>query len=134
MKILCVIVLYKCKLENSKSYQSLLQNNEETIFVYDNSPISQEVHGENIVYIHDSQNGGLSVAYNKAAQYARCNRFDWLLLLDQDTTFQKGAIEYYIKAINEFPDIKLLLFIKFQMDVISHQHIMYVKVPALLAL
>lgn len=44
MKILCVIVLYKCKLENSKSYQSLLQNNEETIFVYDNSPISQEVH------------------------------------------------------------------------------------------
>ena len=88
MKILCVIVLYKCKLENSKSYQSLLQNNEETIFVYDNSPISQEVHGENIVYIHDSQNGGLSVAYNKAAQYARCNRFDWLLLLDQDTTFQ----------------------------------------------
>lgn len=107
MKILCVIVLYKCKLENSKSYQSLLQNNEETIFVYDNSPISQEVHGENIVYIHDSQNGGLSVAYNKAAQYARCNRFDWLLLLDQDTTFQKGAIEYYIKAINEFPDIKM---------------------------
>ena len=91
MKILCVIVLYKCKLENSKSYQSLLQNNEETIFVY----------------IHDSQNGGLSVAYNKAAQYARCNRFDWLLLLDQDTTFQKGAIEYYIKAINEFPDIKM---------------------------
>ncbi len=39
MKILCVIVLYKCKLEDSNSYQSLLRDKDITIFAYDNSPL-----------------------------------------------------------------------------------------------
>ena len=70
MKILCVIVLYKCKLEDSKSYQSLLRDKDITIFAYDNSPTPQEVNVKNVIYVHDSQNSGLGVAYNKAAQYA----------------------------------------------------------------
>ena len=85
MKILCVIVLYKCKLEDSKSYQSLLRDKDITIFAYDNSPTPQEVNVKNVIYVHDSQNSGLGVAYNKAAQYAKCEHFEWLLLLDQET-------------------------------------------------
>lgn len=109
MKILYVIVLYKCKLEDSKSYQSLLQDRNEPIFVYDNSSISQEVHGKNVIYVHDPQNRGLGVAYNTAAQYARYAHFDWLLLLDQDTTFPFGAIDVYIKSIINYPAIKMFV-------------------------
>lgn len=109
MKILCVIVLYKCKLEDSKSYLSLLQNKNETIFVYDNSPLSQKVHTDNIVYIHDSQNRGLGKAYNMAAKYAKDNHFKWMLILDQDTSFTDDALPKYVKAIEENPSI--LLFV-----------------------
>lgn len=107
MKILCVIVLYKCKLENSKSYRSLLQDKDITIFAYDNSPTPQDVNIKNVIYVHDSRNSGLGVAYNKAAQYAKCEHIEWLLLLDQDTFFPYNALLKYIKAIEENPSILL---------------------------
>lgn len=108
MRILPVIVLYKCRLEDSKSFKSLLRKNHfESIFVYDNSPEAQIIDLDNLLYIHDSGNSGLGVAYNVAAKYAREKRFDWLLLLDQDTTFPELSYEYYVKAISENPNIKL---------------------------
>ena len=88
MKILCVIVLYKCKLEDSKSYQSLLRDKDITIF---------------------AQNSGLGVAYNKAAQYAKCEHFEWLLLLDQDTIFSYKAMDIYMKSIMDYPYIKMFV-------------------------
>ena len=109
MKILCVIVLYKCKLEDSKSYQSLLRDKDITIFAYDKSPTPQEVNVKNVIYVHDSQNSGLGVAYNKAAQYAKCEHFEWLLLLDQDTIFSYKAMDIYMKSIMDYPYIKMFV-------------------------
>ncbi len=108
-KILFVIVIYKQYYDRTLSYISLLNNLVGAwIFVYDNSPEAQVVSDENVIYIHDSNNSGLSVAYNKAAKYAKDNGFEWMMVLDQDTTFPLDALSSYIKAVEDNPDIKMI--------------------------
>ena len=106
--ILCVIVLYKSALELSKTYQSFFKANSNlNLFVYDNSPQEQIINRHNTIYIHDAQNSGLSVAYNKAAKYAQKNGYQWLLLLDQDSDFSGITIENYSEAISKHPNVKI---------------------------
>ena len=109
--ILFVLVLYKCPLEASKSFQSLLAHQQTThshIFVYDNSPYVQHTDCAVAHYIHDTENGGLGKAYNSACQYAREHGYQWLLLLDQDTTFPANALASYRQAMAQHPEQQLI--------------------------
>lgn len=74
--------------------------------VYDNSP-ADYVQGpmpEGSVYVRDTDNHGLSCAYNCAARYAGQHGYSRVLLLDQDTVFPDNAVEAYASAS---PDISL---------------------------
>lgn len=110
--ILIVIVLYKNKIANSVSYQIIKEqcNSNCKIFIYDNSPvIDSDFIKYPIVYIHDHSNGGLGKAYNSAAQYAKENGIDWLLILDQDTKLLSGFLENYIQTIKNILKFQYLL-------------------------
>jgi GT2 family glycosyltransferase len=96
-RILVVIVLYLQAPAVSRSVQCLLENLRTTpalaryfsIILYDNSPEAQHLVPEDsvpILYRHDQTNSGLATAFNFALQFAQENGFDWLLLLDQDTS------------------------------------------------
>lgn len=106
MKILCVIVLYKTALYDSLSYKtcvcSHLSDKDIGVFVYDNSPISMHAPnnfiGTGIEYCSDTNNSGISKAYNTASLYAKNNGYEWMLFLDQDTDF--GYDDYINKCIN----------------------------------
>lgn len=98
-----VIVIYKCRLQEALSYQTLLASGDFPAFmVYDNSPAdyvaSPEEMPKGAVYVHDENNGGLSRAYNRAAEYAVRNGYERLLLLDQDTWFPPEASQIYLTA------------------------------------
>lgn len=107
-KILAVVVLYNELLPQTKTYVSL-QASLRTIppawslelYLYDNSasPQSTDSAVGVVQYVHNPSNGGLGVAYNSAASYARDNGFDWLLLLDQDTTLGVDFLEQTIRAV-----------------------------------
>ena len=107
MKILPVIVLYKQLLTHCASLNTLLKDYKGEIFVFDNSPQSQEI-PENLktIYFHAPENPGISYAYNRGAEYAADNGYTHILLLDQDTIFH-GSIQAYYEAIEKFPDSKL---------------------------
>ena len=106
--LLCVIVLYKCLLENTKTYQTLIRRMRSYhLYIYDNSPEKQFINDGRMIYVHDAKNSGLSVAYNKAAEYAKENGYKWLLLMDQDTDFSGISITDYEKAISNNPTIKV---------------------------
>lgn len=108
-QILLVIVLYKCALKDSHSYRSLLSRYDAlSIFVYDNSPFSQQIKRDRAEYVHAPENQGLSVAYNAACKYAKENGYDWMLLLDQDTDFSNISLDDYINAINANEDVKMI--------------------------
>lgn len=108
-KILIIIVLYHCKLNESKSFLSLsppLKN----LIVFDNSEIPQDItaYAGDATYIHNETNIGLSACYNRAAIYAAKYGYDWLLFLDQDTDFSSVSIFDYEKAIDENPICKMV--------------------------
>lgn len=114
MSILFVIVLYKMRLFETQTYKTLLKhNNQFRLFVYDNSPepmhSSDEFETDNIKYVSDTKNSGLSAAYNKAAKYAATENIEWVLLLDQDTQFAKDIIDEYCCAVAQNSEIKLFI-------------------------
>jgi GT2 family glycosyltransferase len=68
-----------------------------SLVVYDNSPHRHEVlPGFPVDYVHDSSNGGLAAAYNYALARAGEAGFEWLLLLDQDTTL---TLDFFAELI-----------------------------------
>jgi rhamnosyltransferase len=94
--VLSVIVLYKCDLKNSVSFNSLLKGTEKSdgilkLLLYNNSPeinidtSSYEQKKINVSLINDDTNSGVSKAYNLAHLMAKEEGRKWLLLLDQDT-------------------------------------------------
>ncbi len=99
------MVLYKEQLSSTLTWKTLLadcvQSDRVSLYVHDNSPFSQTVSTPMCVrYHHDAENSGLSVAYNQAARYAHENGYEWMLLLDQDTTFPVGALDAYLDAMD----------------------------------
>jgi rhamnosyltransferase len=115
--ILAVLVLYKTKLFESRTFISLtesLKANEIKLdlVVYDNSPAHDknslfEYPNWQITYISDISNGGVSKAYNTGASIAEKRGIKNILFLDQDTDFPKSTIDIYIKTINNYPNYKL---------------------------
>lgn len=111
-EVLAVLVLYKCKLEDSQAFNSLCVSLECAgkildILVYDNSPVAQYAEKKfcrkniSIDYISDPSNPGVSKAYNTAASLAKEKGKKWLLLLDQDTCFPLNAMEQYKVFIHQ---------------------------------
>lgn len=110
-EVLAVLVLYKCNLKDSVTFQSLhasLVNygGKLDILVYDNSPVAQTISFEEyeemkIKYISDISNSGVSKAYNVASEIAKELNKKWLLLLDQDTHFPIYAIACYAHYIKQ---------------------------------
>ena len=114
--LLIILVVYKRRLEECEAFQSILKMHKSgqllNLFVYDNSPEPQRIfnyQGLSIIYKHDSQNSGLSKAYNIGAVQAKNDKLDWILLLDQDTILPANILSKYHFAIHERPNIRLFV-------------------------
>ena len=115
-----VLVLFETELGQSKSYLSLGQNlqalgAEMDLLVFDNSPTHQSIPSAGqrnpfrIHYEHHPENPGISKGYNKGYERAQQMRKNWLLLLDQDTTFPEFTFEKYFEAASSYQ--KEVLFV-----------------------
>lgn len=106
MKITIVAVIYKQKIDESKTFQTLIDafdhlpdiSNQIELVIYDNSPDSQnctveEQNWGQVQYVHDPRNVGLATAYNYAFQVAKTNGSKWMLLLDHDTELTEEYVD-----------------------------------------
>ncbi len=118
MSYFFILVLYNERLKDSKTFNSIKRSLLEAacfssyLFVYDNSPESQDIDDckgvfSGITYISDVDNGGLSIAYNKGVKLAEKLNYHWVILLDQDTDFEKMYLGTLSKAIEDHPKINL---------------------------
>ena len=114
--LLIVIVIYNRSLEDCESFQSVLQMTEKgsdlNIYIYDNSKLPQKINfrqGISTVYYHDSNNSGVSIAYNQGAIHAKKSNKKWLLLLDQDTTLPSNLLKEYKSSIEKHSKIRLFV-------------------------
>ena len=97
-----IIVLYRCTLEESRAFNTLQEqlkgmdmNYELIIFNNDNR---QQIDDSRFVVVNSEENNKLSYAYNFALNRAVENGYNWLLLLDQDTTVPQG----YFTRLQDF--------------------------------
>ncbi len=118
MQILIVIVRYKAPLESSQTILSLseaLRTHPELekktgIFIWDNSPsplLEPELPFAS-EYRHSGENLGVSGAYNRALEFAEAQSFEWMLLLDQDTTLPENFLPRmleYTQTLQNDPQI-----------------------------
>ncbi|EAA8875198.1 glycosyltransferase [Salmonella enterica] len=115
MNILPIIVLYKCQLENSECINTLLRldnvSHLKEIFVYNNSPsiisIPDQYMGINVHKINDHENSGVSKAYNEGLKFAKKMNYEYVLLLDQDTSLPGDALVIYKESLRANKYIKL---------------------------
>lgn len=101
------VILYHPKeedLDNLKSYLFKIDR----LYVYDNSAkktVSKFIlENEKINYFWDGENYGLSIRLNQACQQAILDGFDYLLTMDQDSSFLEKNLDCYIDAIVNFKE------------------------------
>jgi rhamnosyltransferase len=78
------------------------------LYIIDNSEIPSKVlidklkSFSNVIYIHDGENKGIAERLNLSSNLAVHDGFEWLLTMDQDSSFEKGSFLNYLNCINSF--------------------------------
>lgn len=95
--LLPIVIIYQEDYHDSNIYKSLLYKYDHLhIILYDNSPtpVNQKYSSQYIHYFHNPDNGGVTVGYNKGADFGASNlNVEYIVLLDQDTQFEENYLE-----------------------------------------
>jgi rhamnosyltransferase len=106
MKIAAVVILYhpgEETLANINSYY----NHVDKIYVFDNTEYGSDLKERllikpKIYYYYDCENEGIAKRLNNAAQISIFEGFDWLLMMDQDSSFSDEMIINYFKCCRQY--------------------------------
>ena len=110
ISITCIVVLYKCDLNDSPTIRGLISNynNNPKLFehfrliIYENGQRDSKdiIFPFNAEHIRKDNNEGVAKAYNYALKAAIEDNCEWLLLLDQDTKIPNNFISKLIDRIS----------------------------------
>lgn len=98
----CTGVVWYNPDENAIKRMKMLSETFEKVFIYDNSGNSNYdkiTQFDNVQYLFNGKNEGISIAFNKIARLAK--EFDFLFALDQDTEIKNNAIIELESYINK---------------------------------
>jgi GT2 family glycosyltransferase len=142
-KIKLLVVLYEQTLDISETIFSIrkifsnafIEANFE-LFLWDNSPSSQNLQDIDsfrkeciglceVRYYHDASNKPLSHVYNAVLDLYE--KDDYLLILDQDSSFDRGFIDEFLSVISETSPELILPVISFKETIVSPSIIHYIK-------
>lgn len=85
-------------------------NNINKLFIVDNSEvinfsfINQIINHPNVFYIDNHGNQGIAHALNSGAKKAIEMGYEWLLTMDQDSSFDSNMLVKYLDCWNNYPD------------------------------
>lgn len=105
-KIVIVIVLYKTHLNESKTFQTFINQSNKLkydydLLIYNNSQEILIVPSKSFTLVNADKNNKLIGAYNMALTMAMKSRAKWLLLLDQDTEVTAEYFERLSDYLNQ---------------------------------
>jgi rhamnosyltransferase len=106
MKIAAVVILYHPTgdaISNIKTYYDWVDK----LFVFDNTETKSLIQGDllqlpKVHLFHDAKNGGIANRLNAACRLAINEQFDWLLTMDQDTSFEVSTISAYLQCFDQY--------------------------------
>lgn len=104
--ILAGIVLYNPNIKRLKENLFAIKNQvNEVIFIDNASANIDEIEGnvnfKDILIIKNSKNQGIAYALNQIMTYAKENKYEWVLTLDQDSVVADNLISEYSKYTND---------------------------------
>lgn len=104
------------------------------IFIVDNSSgsnIHKIIENKKICYIPLYENQGIAKALNVGCEKAKDEGFDWILTMDQDSSWGEGALKNYVsfceQIINEYDDVKSIAAIPTTLHSIAYDIIAKIK-------
>jgi rhamnosyltransferase len=105
-KIAATVIIYNPDekvVPNIQSYAKYFSS----VYVFDNSSNTSSIQAEigaiqNVQLFQDFENRGISERLNAACIKAKADNCSWLLTMDQDSYFEDGMIESYLKLFFEF--------------------------------
>ena len=112
MIVTAVVVLYRPDREEFLASLSSYVRGLDAVFVLDNSEesdaelVSELARFPNVHYHAFGRNTGLSQAYNEGIRLSRLKNADWILFMNQDSTFLSNPLERYLKVASD--DVALL--------------------------
>ncbi len=106
MKIAAVVILYHPKAEfisNLKTYYNYVDK----IFLFDNSETQSSIKQDLLslkkaVLFQNFDNEGIAKRLNEGAEKGIENQCQWMLTMDQDSSFSDDAISNYLKCFREY--------------------------------
>src|SRR5215213_5473884 len=106
MRIAAVVILYhptESALSNIKTYYDYVDK----IFVFDNTeqhcPLQDRLLNLSKIRLHhDHENQGIAKRLNAACKIAIREQFEWILTMDQDTSFSADAICNYFDCFHKY--------------------------------
>lgn len=106
MKLAGVLILYNpdnTLINNIVSYLGEI----ERLYIFNNSPINNIVFPaaiqSKITYFHDGENKGIAKRLNEALSLARADGYEYLLTMDQDSSFKPSDLKVYKSIIQNHP-------------------------------
>ena len=106
MKYAAVVIWFNPTLKNIENLNSLISSVDK-IYISDNSINSNETLIDNIplrekfIYIPNYDNLGIATAQNEACQRALIDGYDWVLFMDQDSSFET-SLNTYISLVENY--------------------------------
>jgi rhamnosyltransferase len=104
MKLAGSVILYNPPdnvFNNIETYIEFVEH----LYVFDNSPkynnCIPELYEKKVSYIHSGENDGISKCLNKALNLSMNAGFEYLLTMDQDSSFNEGDLQVYINLIEK---------------------------------
>ncbi|HUZ60330.1 MAG TPA: hypothetical protein VMU83_16280 [Hanamia sp.] len=107
MKIAATVILYYPNEIVIRNIQSYI-NSVERLYIVDNTeiPVAQIterlIEFPNSIYLHDGENKGIAARLNQASHLATKEGYDWLLTMDQDSSFQEKILINYLNCFHSF--------------------------------
>ena len=109
MKIAATVILYhpdEIVIENISSYI----NSVEKLYIVDNTEMPlNEIRDAlkkfpNAIYLNDRENKGIAARLNQVSNLASNDGYDWLLTMDQDSSFPNESFINYLSCTNSFEE------------------------------
>lgn len=117
MKIAGVVILYHPDIEQLSDNIQTYLNGLKQLYVYDNSESKTPGIEEALLKLHPSiqyhyfnANEGIAKRLNQAIAQATSNQYDFLLTMDQDSSFKDGDFDKYKLSIQSSGDINVAQF------------------------
>ncbi len=103
MKIAGVVILYNPPKEIFSNIRSYIDSID-YLYVFDNSSIGNdylpEKYHHKSRYIHSGENNGIAKCLNQAINLAKNDNFNYLLTMDQDSSFDENDLNEYLGLVN----------------------------------